>query len=131
MSGPQLYARARELIPGGTHLLSKRPEMFLPDRWPSYFAEAHGVEIVDLEGRTFIDMSLMGVGACVLGYADEEVDSAVRRVIDRGVASTLNAPEEVELAELLVEIHPWATSVRYTRSGGEAMASKVNRLNKR
>ena len=125
MNGPRLYQRAKGLIPGGTQLLSKRPEMFLPDRWPSYFAEAHGVEVVDLDGHTYIDMSLMGVGACVLGYADGEVDLAVHAAIDRGVACTLNAPEEVELAELLIEIHPWASCVRYTRSGGEAMAAGV------
>ena len=125
MNGPRLYKRAKELIPGGTQLLSKRPEMFLPSLWPSYFADAHGVEVVDLDGHTYIDMSLMGVGACVLGYADPEVDRAVHDAVDRGVASTLNAPEEVELAELLIEIHPWAGSVRYTRSGGEAMAVAV------
>ena len=39
--------------------------------------------------------------------------------------STLNCPEEVELAELLIDLHPWATMVRYTRSGGEAMAVAV------
>jgi glutamate-1-semialdehyde aminotransferase len=39
--------------------------------------------------------------------------------------STLNAPEEVELAELLCTIHPWADMVRYARTGGEAMAMAV------
>ena len=35
--------------------------------------------------------------------------------------ATLNAPEEIELAELLLELHPWADSVRYPITGGEAM----------
>jgi glutamate-1-semialdehyde 2,1-aminomutase len=125
MTGQRLYERAKHLIPGGTQLLSKRPELFLPDRWPCYFAEARGVEVVDLDGQSFIDMSLMGVGACVLGYADDDVDQAVRDAVRRGVACTLNAPEEVGLAELLIELHPWAEMVRYTRSGGEAMAVAV------
>ena len=34
--------------------------------------------------------------------------------------STLNCPEEVELAERLIEINPWAGMVRLARSGGEA-----------
>ena len=40
--GVSLYGRARTLIPGGTQLLSKRPEMFAPDVWPSYYSKAKG-----------------------------------------------------------------------------------------
>lgn len=125
MRGQELYRRAKKLIPGGTQLLSKRPEMFLPEQWPSYYAQAKGVEVVDLDGNTYVDMSIMGVGACVLGYADPEVDSAVKAAIDNGSQCTLNAPEEVELAELLCELHPWARMVRYARCGGEAMSMAV------
>ena len=38
--GQDLYKKAKTLIPGGTMLLSKRPEMFLPEYWPSYFSKA-------------------------------------------------------------------------------------------
>lgn len=125
MTGQELYRRAKRLIPGGTQLLSKRPEMFLPDRWPAYYSRAKGDTIWDLDDRAYVDMSLMGVGACVLGYADDDVDAAARDAIARGVLTTLNAPEEVELAELLIELHPWAEMVRYARTGGEAMAIAV------
>ena len=125
MKGQDLYRRAKELIPGGTQLLSKRPEFFLPEDWPSYYSSARGVEVTDLDGRTFVDMSIMGVGACVLGYADPDVDAAAKRAIENGVMCTLNAPEEVELAEELIRIHPWAGMVRYARTGGEAMSMAV------
>lgn len=125
MRGQELYRRAKRIIPGGTQLLSKRPEMFLPEQWPAYYSRAKGAQVWDLDGREFIDMSLMGIGACVLGYADDDVDAAARAAIEAGVMCTLNAPEEVELAELLCEIHPWAEMVRYARSGGEAMAIAV------
>ena len=121
----RLYGRARRLIPGGTQLLSKRPEMFLPEGWPSYYTRARGVEVVDLDDNTYVDMSIMGVGACILGYADPEVDGEVKAAIDKGSMCTLNAPEEVELAELLCELHPWAQMVRYARAGGEAMSVAV------
>jgi glutamate-1-semialdehyde aminotransferase len=124
-AGQQLYRRAKQRIPGGTQLLSKRPEMFLPDAWPSYYRWARGVEVEDLDGRRFVDMSIMGIGACVLGYADAEVDAAVRAAVANGVMCTLNAPEEVELAELMCELHPWAQMVRYARSGGEALSVAV------
>lgn len=121
----ELYKKAKKLIPGGTQLLSKRPEMFLPKLWPSYYSEAKGCEIWDLDGNKYIDMSYMGVGTAILGYADEDINNAVKEAIDKGNLATLNAPEEVELAELLIELHPWADMVRYARTGGEAMAIAV------
>ena len=124
-SGQLLYQRAKTRIPGGTQLLTKRPEMFLPDQWPSYFSRARGVEIWDLDGRKFLDMCYNGIGSCILGAADPDVDQAVRDAIEAGTMSTLNCPEEVELADLLCELHPWADMVRYGRCGGEAMAIAV------
>jgi glutamate-1-semialdehyde aminotransferase len=124
-TGPQLYRRARQRIPGGTQLLSKRPEMFLPEHWPSYYSHAKGADVWDLDGRKFTDMSYMGIGACVIGYADDDVDAAVKEAIDAGTMTTLNCPEEVELADLLCELHPWADMVRYTRAGGEALSVAV------
>lgn len=123
--GVALYNQAKTLIPGGTQLLSKRPEMFAPDVWPAYYAKAKGYRVWDLDGREFIDMSIMAVGACILGYADDEVDDAVVGALRNGVNSSLNCPEEVALAEALVELHPWFGMVRYARSGGEAMSLAV------
>lgn len=124
-TGQDLYRKARLRIPGGTQLLSKRPEMFLPDQWPSYYSRAKGAEVWDLDGRKFTDMSYMGIGACVIGYADDDIDEAVKEAISSGTMSTLNCPEEVELADLLCELHPWAEMVRYTRAGGEALSVAV------
>ena len=121
----ELYRQAKQLIPGGTQLLSKRPEMFAPDQWPPYYREAHGCEIVDLDGRSYVDMSIMGVGSCLLGYNHPEVTAAVIARIEAGSMATLNCPEEVELARLLIGLHPWADSVRYVRTGGESMAVAV------
>lgn len=123
--GQALWKKAKEIIPGGNQLLSKRPEMFLPDQWPAYYSKAKGCEVWDLDGNKFIDMSIMGVGSSLLGYSDPDVNRAVKKAIDRGVASTLNAPEEVELALMLCKIHPWAKMVKYARSGGEAMAIAI------
>jgi len=124
-TGQELYKRAKTIIPGGTQLLSKRPEMFLPEQWPVYYSKAKGVEIWDLDDNKYIDMSYCGIGATILGYADADVDEAVCRAIAAGSMATLNCPEEVYLAELLCELHPWADMVRYGRGGGEAMAVAV------
>lgn len=124
-SGAELWKKAKRLIPGGNQLLSKRSEMFLPDFWPSYYKKSKGVEIWDLDDNKYIDMSIMGVGTSVLGYADDDVDNAVINAIKSGNMSTLNAPEEIELAEMLIKQNPWAQMVRYARTGGEAMAIAV------
>lgn len=123
--GQSLYQRAKELIPGGTQLLSKRPEMFAPDQWPPFYRQANGCEVVDVDGRRWLDMSIMGIGSCVLGYNDPDVSQAVIQCVSAGSMCTLNAPQEVELAERLVAVHPWAQQVRYARTGGEAMAMAV------
>jgi glutamate-1-semialdehyde 2,1-aminomutase len=124
-SGQKLWKRAKSVIPGGNMLLSKRAEMFLPEQWPAYFSKAKGCQVWDLDGQEFIDMSIMGVGTNTLGYGDPEVDEAVRGVIGNGNLSTLNCPEEVFLAERLIEIHPWADMARFARSGGEANAIAI------
>ena len=123
--GQRLWEKAKTLIPGGNMLLSKRPEMFLPDGWPAYYSRSKGARVWDLDGTEYIDMSIMGIGANVLGYAHPKVDEAVRNSIGDGNLSTLNAPEEVALAERLVDLHPWADMARFARTGGEANAIAI------
>ncbi len=117
--------RAKKLIPGMTQLLSKRPDQFGFGIWPGYYKKAKGAEIWDLDGNRYLDMSIGGIGANILGYADDEVDEAVIEAIKNGSSSSLNCLEEVELAELLCEIHPWADMARFSRTGGEAMSIAV------
>ena len=124
-TGPRLYEKAKRLIPGGVHLYSKRPERFLPVLWPAYYSRSKGNYVWDLDGRRYVDMLSAGCGTCLLGSADPDVDRAVRRAIRNGSMSTLNPPEEVELAEMLCRIHPWADMVRFARGGGEVCAVAV------
>ena len=118
-TGQKLYKRAKKVIPGGTMLLSKRPEMFLPEKWPSYYSKSKGCKIWDLDGKEYIDMSIMGIGTNILGYGHPEVDESVMKIVKDGNMSTFNCSEEVYLAEKLVELHSWADMVRFARSGGE------------
>lgn len=124
-TGQKLWKRAKQVIPGGNMLLSKRAEMFLPDQWPAYFSKAKGCKVWDLDGKEYIDMSIMGIGTNTLGYGHPEVDEAVHQTVTAGNMSTFNCPEEVYLAERLVELHPWADMVRLARSGGEANAVAI------
>ncbi len=124
-TGQKLWRRAKAVIPGGNMLLSKRAEMFLPEQWPAYFSKAKGCQVWDMDGKQYTDMSIMGIGTNILGYGHEEVDAAVRTTVEAGNMSTFNCPEEVYLAEKLVELHPWADMARLARSGGEANALAI------
>jgi glutamate-1-semialdehyde 2,1-aminomutase len=123
--GQELWKKAKTIIPGGGQLLSKRSERFLPGLWPSYYVKAKGCEVWDLDGNHYFDFAQMGVGSCVLGYADEDVNRAVIKAIQDGSMSSLNCYEEVELAEKLIHLHPWAEMVRFAKTGGEACAIAV------
>ena len=119
------WLKAKKIIPGGNMLLSKRPEMFLPNKWPAYYKKAKGCFIHDLDNKKYLDMSLMGVGTCILGYANTEIDNAVIKNIKRGNMSTLNCEEEYLLSEKILSFNKWADMVRYARTGGEANAIAV------
>ncbi|HLD09854.1 MAG TPA: aminotransferase class III-fold pyridoxal phosphate-dependent enzyme, partial [Methylophilaceae bacterium] len=123
-TGQKLWKRAKQIIPGGNMLLSKRAEMFLPDQWPAYFSKAKGCKVWDLDGNEFTDM-IFSVGQNTLGYGHPEVDDAVYKIITAGNMSTFNCPEEVYLAEKLIELHPWADMARFARTGGEANAIAI------
>ena len=97
--GQKLYNKAKKIIPGGTMLLSKRPEMFLPELWPSYYSKAKGSYVWDLDGNKLLDMSIMGIGTNTLGYGNDLVDKAVSNVVKKGNMSTLNSVEEIELSD--------------------------------
>ena len=124
-SGQTLYRRARQLIPGAAQLLGKRAEMYAPDIWPAYYSKAKGCEIWDLDGNKYVDCTMVGIGTSVLGYADADVERAVIAALQAAPMTSLNPPEEVALAELLVELHPWADMVTYARTGGEMMAKAI------
>ena len=123
--GQKYWIKAKNIIPGGTMLFSKNPDLLLPKKWPAYFSSAKGCYIKDLENKRYLDFYSMGVGTNCLGYSRSEIDRAVIKAIKKGNMSTLNSTEEIQLAEKLIEIHPWAQMVKFTRSGGEANAVAV------
>tara|TARA_B100000586_G_scaffold258384_1_gene222880 strand:+ start:776 stop:2080 length:1305 start_codon:yes stop_codon:yes gene_type:complete len=123
--GQKLYKYSKKIIPGGNMLLSKRPEMFLPENWPAYFSKSKGCCVWDLDNKKYIDMSFMGIGTNILGYGHPEVDEAVMKTVKNGNMSTLNCSEEVHLIEKLIDMHPWSDMGRIARTGGEANAVAI------
>lgn len=123
-SGPELWAKAKTKISCGTGLLSKRAHLFDEKTWPSYFSRCKGAHVWDLDDRRYVDFT-GGVGAILVGHADDDVNAAVHRRVNLGSYCTLASPDEVALADQLLGLHPWAQKVRYARGGGEALGLAV------
>jgi glutamate-1-semialdehyde 2,1-aminomutase len=124
-TGQKFWKRAKKSISGGNMFLSKNPEMFLPNFWPTYYNKAKGCNIWDLDNKKLTDFALMGVGTNILGYARNEIDIEVKKAIEKSNMSSLNCPEDVFLAEKLLELHPWADNAKFARTGGEANAMAI------
>ena len=122
----KLQSHAHKIIPGLSGILGKRPEMYLPGgKWPTYYSKSKGVNIWDLKGKKYLDFTMVGVGSCVFGYSDNDINKVAINVINGGPLTTLNPIEEVELAEMLIDIHPWADQMKTARTGGEIMSVAV------
>ncbi len=122
--GFSLYKKAKKIILNGNMLLSKRPEMILPDKWPTYFSKAKDVHVDDLDNNKFLDMMCI-VGHNILGYGNRNIDRRVSDEIKKGNMCSLNSKYEVLLAQKLIKLHPWAKKCTFARSGGEANAIAI------
>tara|TARA_Y100001935_G_scaffold253828_1_gene261148 strand:- start:534 stop:1844 length:1311 start_codon:yes stop_codon:yes gene_type:complete len=120
-----IWRKSLKIIPGGNGLLSKRPERFLPDGWPTYFSKSDGAHVWDLKNKKYLDMTSMGIGTSVIGYNNLFINNYVKKKIDLGVNTTLNCIEEYELAKELLKIDKFAQQVKFARGGGEAMSIAI------
>jgi glutamate-1-semialdehyde 2,1-aminomutase len=118
--GQRLLKKAKKIIPGGNGLLSKRSEMFLPGLWPTYYKKAKGCKVWDLNSKMYYDFAGMGVTSCILGYSDNDLNKSLTKGLKSGSMCTLNATEEIDLANELIKTHKWADMAKFCKSGGEA-----------
>ena len=117
-----LHDRAIEVIPMATQTHSKAPREGLRGIEPCYLVRGEGGRVWDVDGNEYIDFR-NGLGPVILGYCFPEVDRAVREQLESGVVFSYSHPLEVEVAERLVAHIPCAESVRFLKTGGEAMAA--------
>ncbi len=121
-----LQRYASKLIPGVSQLFGKKPELYLPGgKWPTYYSKAKGINVWGIDQKKYFDFTMVGIGTSVLGYSDPDINRAAIKAVKSSAMNTLNPPEDVELAELLLKFHPWAQNVRYCRTGGESMSTAI------
>jgi glutamate-1-semialdehyde aminotransferase len=126
----KFWKKANKLIPGGNTILSKRPQLWLPKKWPTHFIKTNDISVVDINNKKYTDC-VFAVGTNVLGYNNKKIDDSVKKIINSGVMSSLNCKEEVDFAEKILDANRWAGMVKFARSGGEAnsIAIRIARCN--
>jgi glutamate-1-semialdehyde 2,1-aminomutase len=112
-----LMARASRVIPHGIYG-HQSPALLTPGAYPSFLARGEGCRLWDVDGNVYIDF-MCSYGPIVLGHRHPRVEEAVRNQLAR--ADCMNLPGEiwVELAELLVEITPWADWAVFAKNGSD------------
>ena len=118
----QLYEHAAHYIPMATQTHSKAPRADLRREEPCFIVRGKGCRVWDVDGNEYIDFR-NGLGPITLGYGFPAVDEALRRQLENGTVFSYAHPLEVEVAAGLVEAIPCAESVRFLKTGGEAMAA--------
>lgn len=116
-----LWERAKQIIPGGNSLYSKRPERYAPNIYPTHETFCYDNIITDAAtGKQYKDFASMGIGCCTLGYSNKEVEAAVTSANVRGNMSSLNPIEQLQLAEAILKINKKHDMVMFALTGGEA-----------
>ena len=118
--GYRLHLEYLKKHPTGSQLLSKSPDCFAPYVWPSYGDAVGPVHIMGEDGKTYLDLSTSGIGCNPFGYLDVDIMDAVIQAMFKGSLTTLNCTEQIELTELLLDLHGWATMAVYGLTGKDA-----------
>ena len=122
MTDDALLARANARIPGGVN--SPVRAFNAVGGSPFFVVSAKGAELVDTEGRRYVDY-VQSWGASILGHADPRIVEAVQRAAADGTSFGAPTAREVELAEAICERVPSVEKVRLVSSGTEAAMTAV------
>jgi glutamate-1-semialdehyde aminotransferase len=118
-----LYARAREVIPGGVPGI-RAPENFVEGAYPIFLSGGAGAYITDPDGNRYLDM-LLGYGPMILGHACKPVDDAAMERQRAGFCLNLPQAVLVELAERLTELVPSAEQALFFKTGSDATSAAI------
>ena len=120
----EIYYRALKTIPQASQTFSKSAQNFILGSFPLFIESGKGARVIDVDNNEFIDY-ILALCPIILGYADSDVDQAIREQLDKGIIFSLGSPLEVELSEKLVELIPCAEKVRFAKNGSDVTAGSV------
>src|SRR4051812_36186718 len=118
----KLFARAKELIPGGVNSPVRAFRGVGGD--PVFFQSGKGAWLTDVDGNRYVDY-IGSWGPLILGHAHPSVIDSLGKVMQSGTSFGAPHPGEVELAELITQAMPSVEKVRLVSSGTEATVAAV------
>jgi len=120
----EYFDRARAAIPSQTQTFSKGWTQYPRGAAPIFAVRADGGRIWDVDGNEYIDWP-MAIGPLLLGHNHPEVNAAIARQLENGLAFSLPTEGELELAERLIGWFPYAERVRFGKNGSDATSGAV------
>jgi glutamate-1-semialdehyde 2,1-aminomutase len=118
----RLFARARQLLPGGVD--SPVRAFKSVGASPLFIKRAAGCRIEDVDGNVFIDY-VMSWGPLIHGHAPKGLVQTVARTARNGTSFGAPSPLEIELAERVRRLMPSIERMRFVSSGTEAAMSAI------
>lgn len=118
----QLFARAKELIPGGVN--SPVRAFRSVGGAPFFVKAARGATLVTADDRELIDF-VCTWGPAIHGHNHPRIKAAIAAALESGTSFGTPNPYEVEMAELIVKFVPSIQKVRMCNSGTEATMSAI------
>lgn len=119
-----LLERALRSIPLASQTFSKSVTHLPKGVAPLFLERGKGSAVWDVDGNRYIDY-VNALAAVTLGYADADVDAAVREQLKSGVTFSLSHKIECEVAEALIELIPCAEKVRFGKNGSDATSAAI------
>ncbi len=122
MNNQKVISSALEVMPGGVNSPVRAFKAVGGD--PIALVKGRGCRVWDADGSEYIDF-LASWGPLILGHAHPKVIRAVDEAVEKGLSFGLTNPNEVKLAQLVVEMVPSVEKVRFVNSGTEATMSAI------
>ena len=120
----QLYKKALKIIPMGSQTYSKGVKAFSDGVSPKFLKKGKGCEVWDVDGNKFIDY-VMANQPLILGYADPDVNNAIKKQLNLGSTFSVSNKLEIDVAELLNKHIPDADGARFGKNGADAKTIAV------
>jgi len=119
-----IYQRAKDIVPAGSQTFSKGVTQFVEGFAPKYLHRGKGAQVWDVDGNQFLDY-IMGCHPIILGYADDDVNDAIREQLELGTTFSLMNELEVDVTEKIIETIPCAEAARFGKNGADATSVGV------
>ncbi|WP_346353536.1 aminotransferase class III-fold pyridoxal phosphate-dependent enzyme [Azotosporobacter soli] len=120
----QLLERAKKITPLGAQTYSKSYRYLCEGNAPVFLERGDGCLVWDIDGNQYVDY-ICALGPIVIGYNNEKVNNAIIEQLSKGISFSLSTPLEVELAEMVSEIIPYAEMIRFVKNGSDATTAAI------